>query len=56
MLDILRDKWEEIKEKLKEDHDITNVSYKTWIQPMPVSYTHLDVYKRQCPAPTTTTS
>ena len=37
MLDILRDKWEEIKEKLKEDHDITNVSYKTWIQPMQVA-------------------
>ena len=37
MLDILRDKWEEIKEKLKENHDITNVSYKTWIQPMQVA-------------------
>ena len=37
MLDVLREKWEEIKEKLKEDHDITNVSYKTWIQPMEVA-------------------
>lgn len=34
----LKAKWEEIKELLKIEHQIVNVSYKTWIQPLkPIS-------------------
>jgi len=34
MLDKILGKWDEILLKLKEDHDITDVSYKTWLLPL----------------------
>ncbi len=37
MIDLLKEKWEEIKEKLKEEYDITIVSFNTWIKPLEVA-------------------
>ena len=34
MLETLKEKWEDILEYMKEDHDITNVSYDTWLRPL----------------------
>ncbi|MGN0397935.1 MAG: chromosomal replication initiator protein DnaA [Candidatus Fimimorpha sp.] len=36
MIDLLKEKWEEIKENLKEEYDITIVSFNTWIKPLEV--------------------
>ena len=37
MIDLLKEKWEEIKENLKEEYDITIVSFNTWIKPLEVA-------------------
>ena len=34
MLDKILDKWDEILLNIKEEHDITDVSYKTWLLPL----------------------
>ena len=34
MDDIIKDKWELIKEKVREEFEISNVSYSTWIEPL----------------------
>lgn len=34
MLDTLKENWEKILQYLKEDHELTNVSYGTWLQPL----------------------
>ncbi len=34
MLDKILNKWDEILLKLKEDHEVTDVSYKTWLLPL----------------------
>lgn len=36
MLDKLQDKWDEILLNLKEEHEITEVSFKTWLLPLKV--------------------
>lgn len=36
MLEKLQDKWDEILLNLKEEHDITDVSFKTWLLPLKV--------------------
>ena len=55
-MDKVMEKWNEILQMIKEEHGLTDVSFNTWIKPLevfaidgntPVSYTHLDVYKRQ---------
>lgn len=37
MIDLLKERWEEIKENLKEEYDITIVSFNTWIKPLEVA-------------------
>lgn len=34
MLDKLKEQWEQIKESVRDEYDITNVSYNTWIRPL----------------------
>ena len=34
MLEQLKEKWELIKNNLKEEYDITSVSFDTWIKPL----------------------
>ena len=34
MLEKIKEKWDDILLKIKEDHDITDVSYKTWLLPL----------------------
>ena len=34
MLDTLKENLEKILEYMKEDHDITNVSFETWLKPL----------------------
>ena len=48
MLEKILEKWDAILLNIKEEHDVTDVSYKTWLLPLkpysvdkPVSYTHL---------------
>ncbi|MBQ6549832.1 MAG: chromosomal replication initiator protein DnaA [Lachnospiraceae bacterium] len=36
MLEKLKENWQRIKEKVRDEYDITNVSYKTWIMPLEV--------------------
>ncbi|HIX14958.1 MAG TPA: chromosomal replication initiator protein DnaA, partial [Candidatus Hungatella pullicola] len=37
MLEKIKEKWDEILLNLKEEHDITDVSFKTWLLPLKVS-------------------
>lgn len=37
MIDILKENWEKIKENLKEEYDITIVSFNTWLKPLEVA-------------------
>ena len=41
-MNIVQEKWPEIIEHLRIEHELSNVSFTTWIQPLKV-----DVYKRQ---------
>ena len=34
MYDTIKENWEKIKECIRDDYDLTDVSYKTWIQPL----------------------
>ena len=34
MLEILKENWEKVLQYLKEEHEITNVSYETWLMPL----------------------
>ena len=34
MLDTLKENWEKILEYMKEEHEITNVSFDTWLKPL----------------------
>ncbi len=34
MLETLKENWEKILEYMKEDHEMTNVSYETWLKPL----------------------
>ena len=36
MLEKLKENWQRIKERVRDEYDITNVSYKTWIEPLQV--------------------
>ena len=36
MLEKLKEKWDEILLNLKEEHEITDVSFKTWLLPLKV--------------------
>ena len=36
MLETLKEKWDDILLNLKEEHDITEVSFKTWLLPLKV--------------------
>ncbi len=36
MFDLINEKWEEILEILKEEHDIMDVSFNTWIKPLKI--------------------
>ncbi len=35
-LDVLRSKWQEIKDTVKRDHEITDIAFKTWIAPLEI--------------------
>lgn len=35
-MDIIKDKWNEILQRTKEEHDISDVSFNTWLQPLTV--------------------
>ena len=35
-MNIVQEKWEEIIEHLKVEHDLSNVSFTTWIRPLKV--------------------
>ena len=37
MFSLLNDKWSDIKEYIKEEYEISNVSYDTWIAPLRLS-------------------
>ena len=34
MLEKLREKWDEILNYMKEEHDISSVSFRTWLLPL----------------------
>ena len=36
MLDELKENWQKIKEQIRDEYDITNVSYNTWIDPLEI--------------------
>ena len=38
MLDDLKEKWPEILDFFKQEYDIADVSFKTWILPLEVEY------------------
>ena len=45
MLETLKEKWEDILEYMKEDHEITNVSFDTWLRPLvPYSIEEDNIY------------
>ena len=33
-MDLIKEKWEEIKESMKKEYDLSPVSYSTWISPL----------------------
>ena len=41
MLEKIKEKWDQILLHIKEEHELTDVSFKTWLLPTE------DVYKRQ---------
>lgn len=45
MINVLKEKWELIKESLKEEYDITIVSFNTWIKPLEISSVDGDVVR-----------
>ena len=36
MFDLINEKWDEILEILKKEHDIMDVSFNTWIKPLKI--------------------
>ena len=45
MLEQLKEKWELIKNNLKEEYDITSVSFDTWIKPLELAAVEGEVVK-----------
>ena len=35
-MDLILDKWDEILQTVKTEHDITDISFETWIKPLEV--------------------
>ena len=35
-MNIVREKWNEILETVKNEHELTDISYKTWLKPLEV--------------------
>ena len=35
-MNTIQEKWDEILERVKEEHELTDVSFKTWIRPLKV--------------------
>ena len=35
-MDLILDKWDEILEKVRKEHELSDVSFKTWLQPLKV--------------------
>ena len=33
-MDVIKEKWEEIKETIRKEYELTDVSYDTWIKPL----------------------
>ena len=33
-MDLIREQWEEIKEALKHEYEISNIAFETWIKPL----------------------
>lgn len=33
MINIIQDKWDQILEKMKIEHEISDAAFKTWVQP-----------------------
>lgn len=42
-LDVLKSKWQEIKDTVKRDHEITDIAFKTWIAPLEVYSVENDI-------------
>ena len=54
-MEIVQDKWKEILQRVRDEHELSEISFTTWIEPLmihsvednlitilvPVSYTHL---------------
>ena len=36
MINIIQDKWDQILEKMKIEHEISDAAFKTWVQPLTV--------------------
>ena len=34
--DIVKEKWDEILNKIKIDHDLSNISYESWLLPLQI--------------------
>ena len=50
MIEKIKENWDKILLTLKEEHEISNISYSTWLEPLkPHSFKDntVDVYKRQ---------
>ena len=49
-MDYIRENWEEIKESLRKEYDLSYISFNTWVNPLKYGYTEGDVVKILIPS------
>jgi len=49
-MDYIKENWEEIKESLRKEYDLSDISFSTWVSPLKYGYTEGDVIKILIPS------
>lgn len=49
-MDYIKENWEEIKESLRKEYDLSDISFNTWVNPLKYGYTEGDVVKILIPS------
>ena len=49
-MDLIKENWEEIKESLRKEYDLSDISFSTWVSPLKYGYTEGDIVKILIPS------
>lgn len=49
-MDYIKENWEEIKESLRKEYDLSDISFNTWVKPLKYGYTEENVIKILIPS------